>query len=184
MTKQPILETKRLILRPFEMADAEAVRALAGNKDIATTTLHIPHPYEAGIAEEWIGRHEAQFGEGDGVVFAVTLRESGKLAGAISVMVKKQHDRGVLGYWIGKPHWNQGIATEAAKRVVAYAFEDLSLNKITSSHMERNPASGRVMEKAGLRYEGASVQHIKKWGMYEDMLFYGLLREDYLRDKN
>lgn len=179
--KQPVLNTNRLTLRPFRMEDAPDVRQLAGDIAVAATTLNIPHPYEEGLAEAWIATHREKVENGEMVVYAVTLRDSDKLVGAISIAMK-EHDRGEMGYWIGKPYWNQGYATESARAMIALGFEVLGLNKISASHLVGNPASGRVMEKAGMEYEGCSPQHVKKWGEYKDLKFYGLLRENFTRE--
>ena len=176
MKKQKEIATKRLTLRRFSLDDAAEVQMLAGNRAIADTTLNIPHPYEDGMAEAWIGTHAETLASGKQVVFAITARQSGRLLGAIGI-VTKEHDRGEMGYWIGQPYWNQGYATEAAKAMIRYGFEELGFNKLTACHLARNPASGRVMEKAGMHFEGCSPQHVKKWGKYEDMIFYGILSD-------
>ena len=102
-----IINTERLVLRPFTTDDALEVQRLAGNRLIADTTLNIPHPYEDGIAEAWIGMHGDEFHKGRGVTLAITRRDSGQLVGAIGVR-RKEHDRGEMGYWVGEPYWNQG----------------------------------------------------------------------------
>ena len=78
-----------------------------------------------------------------------------------------------MGYWIGKPYWNQGFGTEAALAILRYAFEQLGLNRVYAAHFRRNPASGRIMQKIGMTYEGRLRQHVKKWGDFEDMEYYG-----------
>jgi ribosomal-protein-alanine N-acetyltransferase len=176
---QTELFTPRLILRPFAADDAATVQELAGNAAIADTTLNIPHPYEDGMAETWIGTHKDQWKSGKGVVFAVTLRESRELIGAIGI-VRKLHDRGEMGYWIGQHYWNQGYATEASRSIIGFGFDELEFNKISASHLVQNPASGRVMEKIGMQYEGFSPQHVKKSGQYMDLKFYGILREVFI----
>ena len=109
--KQPILKTERLILRPLEISDAARVQLLAGIREIADTTLNIPHPYEDGMAEQWIGTHKPGFEKGEQATFAVVLRESDQLIGAIGLMFNKRFNRVELGYWIAKDHWNQGYGT-------------------------------------------------------------------------
>ena len=178
MAQQQELKTERLVLRPFILEDSAEVQRLAGNKAIADTTLNIPHPYEDGAAEAWIGTHKEHFESGQSVIFAVTIRDTGQLVGAIRI-TRKEHDRGEMGYWIGRPYWNRGYATEAAEAIIDFGFNEMSLNKITATHLARNPASGRVMEKVGMTFEGCSPQHVKKWGKYEDMKFYGILADDY-----
>jgi RimJ/RimL family protein N-acetyltransferase len=93
------------------------------------------------------------------------------------------HALAEMGYWIGKPFWNHGYCTEAAKRLVRFGFEALQLNRILARHLSRNPASGRVMEKIGMQYEGCLRQHIKKWGVFEDLKIYAILKETYRKQK-
>ena len=88
----PILHTERLTLRPFTLDDAADVQRLAGDKDIASTTCAIPHPYEDGMAEEWINRHVEVFENGSGLNLAITLKDTDisrntKLIGAISIEI-------------------------------------------------------------------------------------------------
>jgi len=179
MCSQPILETERLILRPFQLSDAENVQKLAGDKQVASTTLNIPHPYPEVGAEEWIATHESKYLEGKGVVYAITLKNSGELIGCISLAILVEHNQAELGYWVGVPYWNQGFCTEAGRTVLEYGFKTMGLNRIHASYLSRNPASGRVMEKLGMLHEGTLRQHVLKWGVYEDLGLKGILRRDW-----
>ena len=170
----PILETERLILRPFSISDSERVRELAGNKDVYATTLNVPHPYETGMAGKWISSHLSQFYSGSGVNLAIVLKEAETLVGAIGLGAKPRHRRAELGYWIGVPYWGNGYCTEAAREVVQYGFEVLGYHKITSTHMKSNPASGRVMEKCGMIREGELVDQVYKDGNFHTLLVYGI----------
>ncbi|MCY3735279.1 MAG: GNAT family N-acetyltransferase [Gemmatimonadaceae bacterium] len=178
----PRLTTDRLVLRPFSLEDAKDVQRLAGDRDVAATT-QVPHPYEDGVAEEWIGGHESAFQQGSRMVFAITLR-SGELVGAIGMSINEKHRRGELGYWIGKAFWNNGYCTEAVQEMVRYGFEELGLNRIEARHMTRNPASGRVMAKAGMKLEGTLRQQVLKWDSFEDLVIYGILASDLDRPSN
>lgn len=172
----PTIVTGRLVLRPFALSDAADVQRLAGDPAIADTTLNIPHPYLDGMAEAWIANHQAQFQEDKGLALAVTLRDDGALAGAISLLgIDRRHRRAEMGYWIGKPFWGRGYATEAAAAVIAFGFEALGLHKISATHLVRNPASGRVMQKAGMSYEGTMREHVQKFERFEDLAIYGIL---------
>jgi ribosomal-protein-alanine N-acetyltransferase len=173
---QPTLRTSRLVLRPFRKDDASKVQLLAGEWEIADTTLNVPHPYENGMAEQWIEMHEAGYEAETLAAFAVVLRDSQQLVGAVSLRVDRGLNQANLGYWIGKPHWNLGYATEAARAVIAAGFDELGLNRIYAFHLARNPSSGRVMEKLGMLLEGTARQHTMKWGKYEDLVSYGILR--------
>lgn len=179
MAIQPTLETDRLRLRPFTLADAPAVQRLAGERAIADTTLNVPHPYEAGMAEQWISTHQAQYDQRQAVAFAIVLKAGDKLVGAISLSISQEYERAEMGYWIGKPYWNQGYATEAARALLRYGFAELGLNRIYASYLARNPASGRVMEKIGMSYEGCFRRHVKRWGRFEDLKFRAILKDEY-----
>jgi ribosomal-protein-alanine N-acetyltransferase len=176
---QPTLETARLILRPFRLADAADVQRLAGDRAIAETTATIPHPYPDGAAEEWIASHPDRFARGESVTFAITRRDDGALLGSIGLEINAGMQRAELGYWVGKPHWNQGYCTEAAQAVLRHAFEALDLRRVFAQHYGRNPASGRVIQKAGLRHEGTLRQHTVRWGTVDDLQVYGILKSEW-----
>jgi RimJ/RimL family protein N-acetyltransferase len=172
---RPTLRTQRLVLRPFEIADAPRVRELAGAREVARNTILIPHPYPDGAAEEWISAHEKRIEEGD-FSFAI---DDGELVGAIGLHMKRDYERAEIGYWLGVPFWGRGYATEAVAAVIRYGFEELKLNRIYAGYFSRNAASGRVMEKNGMKYEGSLRQHVKKWDEFVDVIYYGILRSEW-----
>ncbi len=108
MRELPILETDRLILRAFDQTDASAVQMFAGAREVADTTLDIPHPYPDGAASAWIATHEPAWQAGTAATYAITLRNTRALIGAIGLTVSKAHASAELGYWIAVSHWNQG----------------------------------------------------------------------------
>ncbi len=176
---QPTLRTARLVLRPFTQADAPHVRRLADDAEIAANTLTIPHPYPEGAAETWIATHAPGVAQGIKAVFAITDAASGELLGAIGLEIEPAHDRAELGYWIGRPFWGRGIATEAAREVLAYAFSNLGLARVLARHFPHNPASGQVLQKLGMRHEGTLRSSIVKGGRRLDEIVYGILREEW-----
>lgn len=179
MKQRPLLQTERLLLRPFELADGPDVQRLAGDRAIADTTLNVPHPYEDGMAESWIATHQPRYEAGELCNFAIVLRGSEELIGAVGLVIVPRFEQAELGYWIGKAHWGKGYCTEAARAVLECGFTTLRLHRIHASHLPRNPASGRVMEKLGMRHEGLRRGHVKKWGVFEDIEQYGILRDEW-----
>ncbi len=173
----PTLTTDRLILRPFGLSDAPTVRKLAGAKEVATTTLTIPHPYPDGAAEAWIEKHVPDWDAQKTLVLAVTTEEDG-IVGAIGLELNLPHKRAELGYWIGVPFWNRGYATEGAEAMVNQGFDVLGLNRIEAQYLVRNPASSRVMEKLGMTHEGIHRQYIVKWDIPEDIGVYAMLASE------
>lgn len=179
MRKLPVLTCERLILRPFLLSDGKRVQELAGAKEVAATTLNIPHPYQDGMAETWIRDHEKHFQQDQVFTLAICLKESNELIGAISLVLFRHDSKGSLGYWIGTDYWNNGYCTEAAKAIMKYGFEQLGLNRVYSTHLSHNPASGKVMQKLGMKQEGVFRQHVNKWGKFHDLVYYGVLKEEY-----
>jgi len=177
--RYPTLQTERLILREFTLEDAPEVRRLAGAPEIARMTLLIPHPYEDGMAEEWISSLRPSYEAGEQMIFAMVLREGGELVGCIGMDLNARDKNAELGYWVGKPYWGQGYCTEAAREMVRYGFEVLGLHRIHANHFGSNPASGRVLQKVGMSHEGTRREHYKKWGEYEDRVEYGLLASEW-----
>ena len=178
MTKYIKIETERLILRPFSLGDAPEVQRLAGDRDIAANVRMIPHPYELDAAQDWINSLDDKLEHGE-IHLAITLRDGNQFVGAIGLIINRDDECAELGYWIGKPYWNKGYCTEAAEAQVRYGFAQLNLNRIHSFYMTKNPASGRVMQKLGMKYEGTLRKCIKKWDVFEDVNVYSILRSEY-----
>jgi len=184
MKALPTIQLERLLLRPFSLDDAKVVQELAGDKYVAEMTLNIPYPYEDGMAEEWIKTHIDNFNEDRTLTLAIVHQEEKYLIGTISIGLNKKFAHGELAYWIGRKYKNKGYCTEAANGIVKYAFEEMKLNRIYARHLGKNPASGKVMKKIGMKYEGLLRQHVRKWGEYEDLVHYGLLKDEYRSENN
>lgn len=143
---------------------------------MASTTRNIEHPYEDGMAEAWINSCQEKAAAGELINFAVTSLGDGSFFGVIGLHPDEDGKQGELGYWIGKPFWNCGYATEALAGVIDYAFRDLQFDRIYAAHFTRNPSSGRVMQKAGMIHEGSQFGPTVKWGVVENLELYGLTR--------
>lgn len=178
MIDPPTLTTPRLVLRPFVPDDAAAVQAQVSDREVASTTAAIPHPYPEGGAAMWIGTHAQRHAAGEGVVLAIVLRESGEVVGSIEMRLMPAHRGADLGYWIGRPHWGRGYATEAADALLRWGFATRDLHRVHAAHFSRNPASGAVLRKVGMRHEGRLRRHVLKWGVLEDLDVYGILADE------
>lgn len=183
MERIPTLHTARLLLRGFELSDAPDVQRLAGDFAVADTTQNVPHPYPDGAAEEWITTHSLACELGQVATFAVLLRQEQALVGTVGIRFDLRSDSAEMGYWMGRAFWGRGYCTEAAHAVLVYAFDDLDLNRVHASHLLRNPASGRVMQKLGMSREGVRREQVKRWGKYEDLVDYGVLQREW-REQN
>jgi RimJ/RimL family protein N-acetyltransferase len=146
----PTLRTGRLTMRAPRAGDAPRMATLANDFDIARMTTRIPHPFAVADAAGFIARVQAH----DASHEAVFIIETDG-AGLVGVLGLHPSSAGTeIGYWLGRPFWGMGFATEAARAALAYAVEAWGRRFIVSGHFDDNPASGRVLGKAGFLYTG------------------------------
>lgn len=151
---QLLLETPRLLLRPVVLADTGLIRLYTQDAAVARMTGRIPHPLPPGATEAYVKRVVA--GETpDETIWAITHKGSGAdgLIGLISLRGAENE----LGYWLGAPFWSTGFATEAVEAVIGYAVS-AGYSRLTASVFQDNPASARVLTKAGFHYTGEGPQ--------------------------
>ena len=140
------MKTKRLHLRPLEDRDAPRIAELAGDWAVASMTARIPYPYDATLSQQWIsGLDPGEFVRG--------IELQGELIGAVGYF---PHEDGAteIGYWIGRPWWGRGFATEAASLLVRYCFSNEGKTRLVCCHFIDNQASQRVIKKLGFRSTG------------------------------
>jgi len=152
------ITTDRLTLRQFTLADAPTMCALVGDYDVAKMLSGCPHPYTREDADNWLSMRRAKWAEGSSFPFAITTKADG-LIGRIGVQVTTSDEWKALGafqlgYWLGKPYWGLGYATEAGRAVLTAFDADLRPQPLVSGHFTENPQSGHVLEKLGFHYVG------------------------------
>jgi RimJ/RimL family protein N-acetyltransferase len=150
------LSTKRLVLRPFEVSDAERVLQIQQNWNVTRMLRMAPWPQTLDLTRAWLASHAEEWRAGTGYRFA--LVHAGDVLGCADVdeVVRRDTEggEGVIGYWLDETAWGQGFASEAARAVIDFAFGQLGLSRLTSGHAADNPASGRVLKKLGFRRIG------------------------------
>jgi [ribosomal protein S5]-alanine N-acetyltransferase len=142
------LETERLLLRPPHAADIAPMLPLIGEWEVAKNLGRAPHPYSQKDAEEFLARNIEARAKGTDYTFAIQRKWDGVFMGACGVHMRPA-GHFEFGYWLGKPFWRHGYATEAAKRLASFAFRELKIERITAGWFHDNPASGHVLEKLG-----------------------------------
>ncbi|MEY4879071.1 MAG: hypothetical protein RJB62_540 [Pseudomonadota bacterium] len=146
-----LLETERLLLRPPLAADIGRLVALLNDFDVSKNLAVVPFPYTQDDGCAFVVKAARERLRGEAFVFAMVAKADAGFLGICSVHPAKDF---MLGYWLGKPHWGRGYATEAAARVAGFAFAELKAERLTATWHHDNPASGRVLEKLGCRPDG------------------------------
>lgn len=174
----PPVTTDRLVLRAFARIDAPAVAELAGDAEVSRYLLHVPYPYPRELAAGWIGGHADTWLAGAGPTWAIERRADRVLLGTVSLRWTARHGRAELGYWLGRPHWGQGYASEAALAALRWAFGVLGVDRVCAQHLGGNERSARVLRGLGMQPEGVRRQHLRKGGALHDVHLYARLRSD------
>ncbi|NIB82521.1 N-acetyltransferase [Streptococcus pseudopneumoniae] len=182
LAQYPIVETERLLLRPVTLNDAEAMFDYASDKDNTRYTFSTNQNVEEtknNIAQFYLANPLGRWG--------IELKDNGKFIGTIDLhKIDPVLKKAAIGYIINKKYWNQGLTTEANRAVIELAFEKIGMNKLIALYDKDNPASGKVMEKSGMRFSHEEAyacmdQHEK--GRIVTRVHYVLTKEDYFANK-
>ena len=179
-----IIETDRLILRPFTLDDAEAMfRNWAGDDEVTkylTWPTHSSMEVSKMVLEDWT----SHYSEPDFYNWAIVLRENGPepIGSIAAVHIKEKTRCATMGYCMGRAHWGKGIMPEALSALIDFFFGEVGINRVEAEHEVNNPKSGRVMEKAGMRYEGTKRQGGRSNQGIVDICMWAILRQDWEED--
>ncbi|WP_193200476.1 GNAT family N-acetyltransferase [Nostoc sp. MG11] len=180
MLAQSTLDTTRLILRPLSLADAPSIQGVVSVREIADTMISIPHPYPDGEAEQYIRRQISDFEAGHSLSFVIERKPEKVFSGIIEIRdIEREHSQAELSFWLATEVWGKGYMSEALKLLLRFGFKDLDLNRLYAYHMVRNPGSGKVLQKNGFTQEGVLRQRVRKWGVFEDVKIWAILRRDW-----
>ncbi|MSO70443.1 MAG: GNAT family N-acetyltransferase [Alphaproteobacteria bacterium] len=149
------LETLRLILRPLEPVDTVSIAPLMADPAVATRTARIPYPSTPADAERWVASVIAEGKSGGVLTRAIQRRADGALLGVSGLIIERAKRQAELVYWLGRPYWGHGFATEAVARLIRFGFEERALERITAGAFTDNAASIRVLHKLGFVPTGA-----------------------------
>lgn len=174
------LTTERLILRTPTLADAEAVRAFADDAECSWGGYGIPHPYTLEKAQQWIRETGAALDEEKKYALLLVRKDNGAIVGDVMLNRDPTHNVGDIGYLVGKEHRGEGLAYEATVELLRFAFEDIELHRVYATCWASNERSAHILEKLGFIREGVLREQALKWGKYEDDVYYGMLRREWL----
>jgi len=173
------IETERLILRKFVMNDAETMYKNWTNDDEVTKYLTWPTHSNVEATKIIISQWEEEYNIESNYLWCIELKENKEAIGSIGVVhIDEQVNSLEIGYCIGKAYWKKGFVTEAFLALIRYLFEEVKANRIVARHDTNNPASGKVMTKCGLSFEGVCRKAGKNNTGICDIAIYGILKED------
>ena len=174
------IETKRLLLRPFLESDAQAMYDNWASRP--DNLLHVTWDAHESpeVTQQSIARWVENYQNLDFYKWGICLKENPEqVLGDISVVDRDYTVNDCeVGYILSQDYWGQGLMTEALKAVLNYLLQDAGFNRVTARFVTANPASGRVMAKAGMSYEGTFRQAVLHKGQVKDFSVYGILKSD------
>ncbi len=175
----PALETERLLLRALTDADVNDIFEYASDPEVSK---YLPWNTHESIEESiaFLKMSKKAFQISDNIDWGIELKEEKKIIGAISM--RKWNDRnkcGDVGYVLSRRYWGKGITTEALRSVIRFGFEKLKINRIEAHCDEANPGSYKVMEKAGMKYEGTLRDKVFIKNKFVTIRFYSILKKEF-----
>ena len=177
----PVIETQRLVLRKLCMKDARDMFEVSRDPEVARYVLWRPYT-ELNESKHYIRHCMRQYKLDQPAPFGMYIKEDCKVIGTIGfTWVNRDHNSAEVGYSMSRMYWNRGLMTEALSAVIEYGMTDMRLNRIEAQHDIRNPPSGKVMEKCGMKREGTLYGRLYSKGEYIDVNLYAILRKDYMR---
>lgn len=173
------ITTERLLLRPPRREDLPSLAEGIGAWDVARMLGRAPYPYALADAEDWFDKIAAGSATGLREIFCILLkdREAAGVIGTIGIEPKTEGGPPEIGYWIAKPHWNNGYAGEAVAAMLGFGFGTLALPFIGAAYYIENPASGRVLHRAGFRDVAQETRWCEARGAPVDAMRLELTRE-------
>jgi ribosomal-protein-alanine N-acetyltransferase len=176
----PELETERLLLRKMRLDDAEAMFAYASDPEVTRYVLFETHQ-SVEDSEAFLRLAVEGYERGDFGGWGIVLKDSGAFVGTCGVDADyaPEHARAELGYVLSRQHWGKGLMPEAVRAIIRFCFRRMGLNRIEARCIAENVASARVMEKAGMTYEGTLREQAFIKGAYRDIKIYSILRHEF-----
>ncbi|MEO0067969.1 MAG: GNAT family protein [candidate division WOR-3 bacterium] len=175
----PNIEIERLLLRKLKFEDAVDIFEYASAPEVTRLTIFDTHK-EINDAQTFLQQAIARYEKKEALEFGIIFKPESKLVGTGGFSrLELVNGCGEVGYVLSRSYWGRGVATEALQAIIKFGFEKLKLNRIQACCFEENIASARVMEKAGMKFEGLQRQRVFAKGRYGDVRIYALLRREY-----
>lgn len=174
----PTIEGRRVVLRAIKMSDARDIYDYCSDDMVAKHVMW--EAYDGmGDARSFVRFIQRLYKNDEPSSWGITLPGSNKVIGTVGFMWwNREYKAAEVGYSLSRDYWNRGIMTEALALILDFGFKRMSLNRIEAQHVDANAASGRVMEKCGMKKEGVLRSRIFSKGEFRDMVLYAILKSD------
>jgi len=175
----PTMETDRLILRKISLADEEEIFSYASIPEVSKYVSWECHE-TIEDTREFINLTLERYSKDEAGEWALVLKNTNRIIGIAGfVQYRKEHKSIEVGYVLARDYWRQGFAAEAVQRLIRFAFTEMSLNRVEAVHFPDNEASGRVMQKVGMTYEGLMREKVFIKGHFQDLKQYAIIKKDW-----
>ncbi|MDR0351245.1 MAG: GNAT family N-acetyltransferase [Puniceicoccales bacterium] len=172
----PMIFSEDVILKALSYKNIDNITAYLSDRETVFLLTYTPYPYTREMAEFWIRHIDNTMARGETFYWSINVKSD--FIGTIGLSIFSEHDKAEMHYWIGKPYWGNGYCTAAARLVINYCFNVMKLHRLEVNHMTRNVGSRRVIEKCGFIFESEAVDYVKRFGKYENVMFYRLMMDD------
>lgn len=180
LTEIPAFETERLLLRKLSLCDADDIFEYAHVPEVTEYVIWNPHNTKQDSID-FVKFTEDQFRQNQEIAWGIELKAEKKIIGTIGLLKwHNLHRCGETGYCISKNYWGKGIVTEALKAVIDFSFRTLNLNRVEAHCEEENIGSWKVMQKAGMTFEGILREKVCIKGKFRSMKVYSILKNEYV----
>ncbi|GHI00674.1 GNAT family N-acetyltransferase [Neobacillus kokaensis] len=175
----PTLETERLILRKITLGDVDDLYEYCSNEEVSKYVTWDKHKWPSDT-KKFVNFVLQQYENKKVAPWGIEYKETGKLLGTIDfVWWRPEHNSAEIGYCLAKDYWGRGITSEAAKELIKFGFEKMDLIRIQARCFTENIGSQRVMEKAGMSFEGINRKAMFIKGKHRDLKIYSILKEEF-----
>ncbi|SDD25229.1 ribosomal-protein-alanine N-acetyltransferase [Terribacillus halophilus] len=183
LENHPTLETERLLLRKVTPSDAEAIYAYGSDPDVSQFVFW--SAYQSMVdTQQFLDNVLSLYESNQAIFWGIELKEEKRLIGTINyVSWQQKHYIGEIGYVLAQPYWHKGYMSEAAKEVIRFGFDRMELERIEAKCLADNEGSERVMQKAGMQYEGTLRKRMYLKGKQHDVKQYSIIREEFNNNK-
>lgn len=177
LSENRVILTERLILRPHKIDDLNGVFEMSSSKEALKYLIW------EGVSTPEQARHAIEsFYPSCPAMFAIEIKETGEYFGNLDVRPVPEHEKASFGFMSRPQFWGNGYMTEALTAVLRFCFEKVGFHRVEAAHFIDNKASGRVMEKSGMYYEGTGIDEIKLRGNFETQCHYGVTKDIWLKE--